>query len=466
MPQKEEPLRTYLQFIRRSAFVICLSTLLVLGTALIIALRLPKTYSASTLIQLIQNRVSSPIPSGNLFQTVFSGGVDRRGMATISERFATESMLNAAIENLEDSGQQGVQHLPSIGALKQNLKAQIHPDADYIELSIELTEGQGGERNAALLVNQLARDMQTLRSEDEKTRLEKRQRILERKRQEVEKETKQLIEETLKFVRQNGSPETWYPRLASLLEQYRSLQERLGTSEQALHAARGRLTHFQNRQKNLPEQTQISETQSHNPLYLYQLEKLVDLETQRIGDSEKAGKSSHEISGLNAQIDELRKQTDSTPQMATTTTYGTSPHYTYIQNQLIELPPLIESHHNATEQLKKELQDIKNELQKLLSQIPENQHTFTQLRAKIELSNTLRTEIEKRYLESEILSAESDVSSSQKGGIEIIDIAIPRKVPISPQFKLIVILSGIVGLCFGVTLALLFEYFKTTPDSL
>ena len=87
------------------------------------------------------------------------------------------------------------------------------------------------------------------------------------------------------------------------MEQHRKLQERLSISEQALDTARRRLTHLKNRLKDLPKQTQISETQNYNPLWLFQREKLVDLETQRIGDAEKAGKSSHEISGLDAQIE-------------------------------------------------------------------------------------------------------------------------------------------------------------------
>ena len=44
---------------------------------------------------------------------------------------------------------------PPIGRLKRVLKAQLNPDSDYINLSIALTEAEGGERNAALLVNQL-----------------------------------------------------------------------------------------------------------------------------------------------------------------------------------------------------------------------------------------------------------------------------------------------------------------------
>ncbi len=465
MPQQEEPLRDYLNFIRKYVFVICLSTLLVLGTALVISLRIPKTYSASTLMQLIQSNAASPISSANLFQTVFSGGVDRRDMSTISKRFATESMLNAAVENLEDNELGGIQHLPSIGNLKRKLIAQIDPEADYIKLSIELTEAEGGERNAALLVNQLARDMQTLRSKDEKTRLARRQQFLVRKREEIDSKIQQLIDETLHFIRENRSPETWYPMLASLLEQHGNLQERLRISEQALHKARGQLTHYENQLKELPKQTPISETHNLNPLWQYRSEKTIDLENQRIGESEKAGKSSHEIAGLDAQIDDNRKKTETTPQTITTTTYGTSAHYTYIQNQLIELPPIIQGFEQETTQLKKDVENTNSELQKLLNQIPENQQAFTQLRSKIELAGTLKEEIEKRYLESEIISAETDVTPNQKGGIEIVDIAVPRKVPVSPQYKLIVILAGVVGLCFGISLSLLIEYLNRSNNS-
>ncbi len=466
MPQTEVPLRDYLQFIRKYSFVICLSALLVLGTSLAISLRIPRTYSASTKMLLIQPNTTPSFSSNNLFQSVFSGGVDRREMATISERFSTESMLNAAVENLEDNELGGVQHLPGVGNLKRKLYAQIHPEADYIELKIELSEDEGGERNAALLVNQLARDMQVLRSENEKTRFARRQNFLEQKRAEIDTEIAKLIDETLTFIRENNSPETWFPMLASLFDKHRNLQERLGISEQALHTASKQLVHFENQLKNLPKQTQISETHNHNPLWLYQNEKLIDLESQRTGDAEQVGKSSHEISGLEAQIDEMREQSDSTPKTTTTTTYGTSANYTYVLNQFLELPPMIEGRKNEVSQLKQELHEVSAELQKLLNQIPENHHTLTQLRTKIELASTIKEEIEKRYLESEIIGAESDINPKQKGGIEIVDIAVPRKVSVSPQFKLIVILSGIVGLCLGITFALFSEFVKrSTEDS-
>ncbi len=465
MSQKEESLQDYLQFIQKYAFIICLSTLSVLGTALTISLRLPKTYSASTLMQLVRSNPASSMSSANLFQTVFSGGVDRREMATISERFATESMLTAAIETLEEDGQKGLRHFPGIGNLKRNISAQIRPDADYIQLSLQLTETEGGERNAALLVNQLARDMQTLRSENEKANLAKHQRFLNRKQGEIRKETGKIIEDILQFVKENGSPEIWSPTLTNLLAQHQNLQERLGTAERTLRTAQLRLMHLQKQQDILPKQTQISETSNHNPIWLYQQEKLFELETQRIADTEKIGKSASDIRGLNAQIDEIKKKTDETPKMATATTDGTSPHYTYIQNQLIELPPAIEGYQAETEQLKQKLHTTEKQLQHLIDKIPEAQHNFVQLNAKLQLANTMMEEIAKRALEAEILSTEADVTVTQKGGIEIVDIAVPRKIPVAPQFKFIVILSGIVGLCLGVTLALLIEYFRKHTEA-
>ena len=146
MSQQEAHLRDYFQLIRKHAFTFCLSILLVLGTALVISLRLPKTYAASTLMLLVQPSATPSLPSANLFQSVLSGGIDRREMETISARFSTESMLKTAIENLEENGNtNAVALLPPIGKLRRVLKSQLNPDSDYINLSITLTEAEGGE---------------------------------------------------------------------------------------------------------------------------------------------------------------------------------------------------------------------------------------------------------------------------------------------------------------------------------
>ena len=465
MPQQEEHLRDYLQLIRKHDFTIYLSVLLVLGTALIISLRLPKTYAASTLMLLVQPSATSSLPSANLFQNVLSGGVDRREMETISTRFSTESMLNTAIENLEENGHvEAAALLPPIGKLKRMLKAQVNPDSDYIQLSLVLTEAEGGERNAALLVNQLASDMQILRHGDEETTLRKRMELLEDKQQEFRAKREQKLDELLKFVRENGSPETWVPILTNLLERHTNVEEKIAVNQQQLYATRARITYLQAQLNQLPKQEQLSETTSHNPVWLFQQEKLFNLESQRVADRKKVGKNSSELEGLNAQIDEIEKKNKHTSPITTTVTSGTSAHYTYIQNQLTTFVPTLSSYQKAEEHLKAERDSIETELSILLKEIPENHTTLTQIRAKIQEMNLIAEEIAKRSLEAEILYAESKlpISRNQIGGIEIIDRATPSKIPVAPQLKFILVIAGIAGLILGVTAALFIEYFTTT----
>ena len=467
MPQQEAHLRDYFQLIRKHAFTFCLSILLVSGTALVISLRLPKTYAASTLMLLIQPSATPSLPSANLFQTVLSGGIDRREMETISARFSTESMLKTAIENLEENGNiDAVALLPPIGKLKQTLKAQLNPDSDYINLSIALTEEEGGERNAALLTNQLAQDMKTLRRGDEETKLRKRMEFLGNKQREIQTEIQKDLDTLLQFVRQNGSPEIWVPTLTNLLERYASVLENIEANQQLLYATRAHIAHLQEQLNLLPEQTQLSETTTYDPVWLFQQEKLFTLESQRVGDKEKVGKTASELKGLDAQIADIQKKNTQISPTTTTTTSGPSAHYTYIKNQLITYVPNLSRYENATERLNQELKTLETELAQLLERIPENQIILTQMGAKIQKTNALAEEIARRSLEAEILYAESKLTTSrnQIGGIEIIDRAVPRKIPVSPQLRFILVISGIAGTVLGITIILFIEYFSKTAE--
>ncbi|CAI8014601.1 hypothetical protein GBAR_LOCUS9108 [Geodia barretti] len=81
----------------------------------------------------------------------------------------------------------------------------------------------------------------------------------------------------------------------------------------------------------------------------------------------------------------------------------------------------------------------------MLEQIPENQIILTQMGAKIQKTNELAEEIAKRALEAEILYAESKLNTArnQIGGIEIIDRAVPRKIPsLGPQEPLLPTIEG------------------------
>ena len=465
MSQQEVHLRDYFQLIQKHAFTFCLSTLLVLGTALIISLRLPKTYAASTLMLLVQPSATPSLPSANLFQSVLSGGIDRREMETISVRFSTESMLKTAIENLEENGHtDAVALLPPIGKLKRTLKAQLNPDSDYINLSLTLTEAEGGERNAALLVNQLAQDMKTLRRGEEETKLRKRMEFLEEKQRDIQVEIEKNLNAMLQFVRQNGSSQTWGPTLTNLLERYANVRENIETNQQQTYATRTHIAYLTEQLSLLPEQARLSETTSHNPVWLFQQEKLFNLESQRVADKEKVGKTPSELKGLDAQIADIQKKNTQISPKTTTVTSGPSAHHTYIKNQLTALIPSLSRYENAAERLKQELDILETELAQLLEQIPENQIILTQMGAKIQKTNVLAEEIAKRSLEAEILYAESELTSArnQVGGIEIIDRAVPRKIPVSPQLRFILVIAGIAGTVLGITIALLTEYFSKT----
>ncbi len=468
MSQQEAHLRDYFQLIQKHAFTFCLSVLLVLGTALVISLRLPKTYAASTLMLLVQPSATPSLPSANLFQSVLSGGIDRREMETISARFSTESMLKTAIENLEENGNRdAVALLPPVGKLKRVLKAQLNPDSDYINLSITLTEAEGGERNAALFVNQLAQDMKTLRGGDEETKLRKSMGFLAEKQREIQAKIEKDLNDLLQFVRQNGSSETWLPTLTNLLQRYSSVRENIEINQQQAYEARSHIAYLQEQLSLLPEQAQLSETTSYDPVWLFQQEKLFNLESQRVADKEKVGKTASELKGLDAQIADIQKKNRQISPKTTTATSGPSSHYTYIKNQLITFIPSLSRYENAVERLKQELDMLETELAQLLEQIPENQIILTQMGAKIQKTNALAEEIAKRSLEAEILYAESKLTSAgnQVGGIEIIDRAVPRKIPVSPQLRLILVIAGIAGTVLGVTTALLIEYFSKTTVS-
>ena len=469
MPQQEEHLRDYFQLIRKHDFTLCLTILLVLGTALIISLRLPKTYAASTLILLVQPSATSSFPSANLFQNVLSGGVDRREMETISTRFSTESMLNTAIENLEENGYSDAAALfPPVGKLKRVVSAQVAPDSDYIILSVELTEAEGGERNAALLVNQLAKDMQTLRRGNDETKLSKLMEFLENKQQEIEAKIDKDLDDLLQFVRNHGSAATWVPALTNLFERLARVRESLEINQQQLYATNVHITYLKEQLQNLPKQSPLSETTSHSPVWLFQQEKLFNLESQRVADAKKVGTTSSDLEGLDAQIAEIQKKNEGTPPLTTTVTTGVSAHYTYIQNQLITLAPNRSRYENAVERFKQEADALETELAKLIAQIPENQIILTQKGAKIQQTNAMAEEIAKRSLEAEILYAESKmpVSRNQIGGIEIVDRATPRKIPVSPQLRFIFVIAGITGLILGVTVVLFIEYFNRTVANL
>ncbi len=464
MPQREVHLRDYFITLRKHDFFICLSFLLIVGTALTISIRLPKTYSASTLIELVQPTSSPPVSSNSLFQSVLSGGVDRTEMETIAQRFSTESMLKSAIENLENEKIGGVRYLPSIGKLRQSLKARIIPDTYYIQLSVRLTEEEGGERNAALLMNQLVAEIQSLRRQKKTTEATQLLDLLNRKLTTLFDQVELDEEQALRFARQNGSPLTWFPMLSKLIERRAELREQLEQIKWGLEAAQLELNHLHREIEEWSEYSKLSETMGQEAIWQYRREHLESLELQRLGLTERTSESSPEVKGIDAQIKSLRNKLSnpsSEDQVVISTTHGVSPIYTGIQERLIDLRTSIPRAEHNLRRVMFQLEEIDQELQQSIEQIPGNELTLDKLKRGINARYSLITEIYKQILEAEILLAESSLQSV-RGGIEIVDAATPRKIPVSPRLKFILVIAGVIGGSVGISIALLMEYFGNT----
>lgn len=470
MSQKAVHLRDYLVILRNYDFIICLSIMLTLGTALIVGIRLPKTYVARTLIEVTPPKSNSSVSSSSLFQTVLSGGIDHNEMETIAQRFSTTSILQSVQDNLENAGVKGVRHLPSTSRLSQNVTARIRPETHYIEVSVQLTEAEGGERNAALLTNELVTELQTVRHQKEKAEAKQRWQLLDEKLDELFEQVQLEEDRALQFVRENGSPATWAPMITNLLEQRVKLREDHENLKSQFAVVELDLDYFQNVIKELPEAVKLSETTSQNPIWLHLRQKLDDLESERIARAKQVGENSPEMQGRDAQIEDLKDKLSETTiqdEITTDSTHGPSPLYSTIQQQLIYLKAAgLRIDHNL-EQIESQLAAVEREWQQSLAKIPGNELVLEKLKRKIETYHDLIKEIRKQQIDAEILLNE-DVESSHggiKGGIEIIDAAVPRKDAVSPRIKFIAAIAGIIGTAIGLSIAVLTEYFGNTYRS-
>ena len=223
--------------------------------------------------------------------------------------------------------------------------------------------------------------MKTLRRGDEETKLRKRMEFLGDKQREIQAKIEKHLDALLEFARQNGSPETWIPTLTNLLERYARVRENIETNQQQLYATRTHIAYLQEQLLLLPEQAQLSETTSYDPVWLFQQEKLFTLESQRVADKEKVGKTASELKGLDAQIADIAKKNAQISPTTTTVTSGPAAHYTYIKNQLITFIPSLSRYENAVQRLKQKLNTLEIELAQVLEQIPENQTILTQMGA-------------------------------------------------------------------------------------
>ena len=474
MPPKEVHLRDYLSLLRKHDFLICFTCLIILGSALVVGLRLPKTYVASALILVTESASNSSTSSVNLFQSVLSGGIDKSEVETINQRFATDSMLTRAIENLEDANLAGVRYLPPVGYLKKNLMVRNRPDTQYIDISLSLTEEQGGERNAALLVNQLVDDLQTMRHQEEMDRSVYRKQLLNEKLDDLLGQIRNLEESVFQFARENGTSAVWQVQLSVLLDRQTKLLDLQTQTISQLKASSLERSYLRSEIEKYPDFVKTGETlsedpTSYDPVWLSYHSILVNLETQRVGMESRVGETSPELKALDDQIADLKAKlakASGENYYVTSTAQGFSPIRLSIENRLINLGANIPFSQSRLDEIKSERLVLDLQLEDLLDRVPENELFLEKLRREINVIHELRKEIFKQALNAEIIFSESNYWNQNRanrlvtGGIEVVDPAVPRKIAVSPRIKLIGAIAAIVGVCMGISIALIHEYFN------
>ena len=474
MPPKEVHLRDYLLVLRKHDFLICFTCLVILGSALVAGLRLPKTYFASALILGTESASNSSASSMNLFQSVLSGGIDKSEVETINQRFATDSMLTRAIENLEDTNLAGVRHFPPVGYLKKHLMVRSRPDTQYIDISLSLTEEQGGERNAALLINQLVDDLQTMRRQEEMDRSVYRKQLLNEKLDDLLGQLGSLEESVFQFARENGTSAVWQVQLSALLDRQTKLLDLQTQAISQLKASDLERNYLRSEIEKYPDFVKTVETLSedpanYDPVWLSYHSVLINLETQRVGIESHVGETSPELQALDSQIADLKTklaEVSNENYSVTSTSQGFSPTRLSIENRLINLEASIPFAQSRLDEIKSERLVLERQLEDLLDQVPENELFLEKLRREIDVIHELRKEIFKQALNAEIIFSEANYWSQNKsdrlvtGGIEVVDPAVPRKIAVSPRIKLIGAIAAIVGVCMGISIALIHEYFN------
>ncbi len=460
--------RDYLAVIKKHEFIICLSLLTVVGSALSVGVYLPKIYATSALILLVQPSSPAGVSSASVFQSVLSGGFSSGEIETISQRFTADSMLKHALDNLEETEVSGVQYTPSIGRIKKSLSAKNRPDTDFIEISLKASENHGGERFAAAIVNQLIWDLQDMREEEDLTRTEHRRGFLTEKLADLLDQIQDREDEAFEFVHKRGSPVVWQAEIASSLEQRTELTKAQMEFSQTIESSKTELRRLKEELTKYPEFTKASESANLDPLWSQYQEQLTLLKVAHIGLEAKLGENAPEIRAHQAQIEELESELasfgTSLPLQIVNETRSISAIYANLQERILAQQSSIVIANSNLAIVNQHLRDVDQHIAEMFAEIPESELLYQQLNRKILAISDLSKEIYKQSLEAEMLLAESEFWRKNKtrrkirGGIEMVDSAVPRKIVTSPRLKLIFVISAIVGLCLGLSVALIFEY--------
>ena len=467
---RPESLDDYAGILRRRLFVILAATLIIAGGVVGVGLRLPRAYTATVLMDIEPTRGSSSLVIGNLVQSALGGGgggADPVLMKTITNRLSTRALISRVYRDFMEAEPVGARRLPPVAHLGRSIRAGVEPGSRLISLTVELSEAQGGARNAALLANQIVRTLQFTRSEenvaDQHQETGVQLGLVKEKRDELEDMLATMGDGILAFAAEHGTPTLWSAELAQLLTRQAALgQERRQASFRETAAAAARELAVELLESE-PVQVLTSTTESRNPT-------LVALEQEQIRVQSEAARTrasgladGHgQRTGLAAAETYLNARIAGTPSLSMSKTFGANRAREALMTRKIDSEIALASIGHEITELDALLVEVEAALGVRMEQIPTSQLALASLQRQAEAVTKVYEELLKRESQMELALAfavnRDDSSSRRIGGIALIDPALPQFRPVRPRPMLLAGAGGVLGALLGVALAILLEW--------
>ncbi len=469
---RPESLDDYAGILRRRLFVILAATLIITGGVAAVGLRLPRAYTATVLMDVEPSREAGASLIPDLVQSALGGGgSDPVLMQTIVSRLSTRAMMSRVYREFMGAEPEGARHLPPVSHLGRSIRAGVEPGSRLITLTVELSEAEGGARNAALLANQVVTTLRQKLSEENQD--DKRQetglqlRLLQDKRGDVEKLLVAKRDDILTFAAENGDPMLWTAELAELLARQASLrQERRGAFARR-SAAYAALAASEALLLSEPDTVLTSTTQSRNPTLTSLEQELIGIQTEAARKSVSGLTPTHaDRAGVAKAAEFLKGRVQTATPTAESDTFGPNARRSALLTRKFDSDIALAAIKLEIAELDTLLDEVGAALVERTDAIPTNQLTLASLQRQAEALTKVYEELLVRESQMELALAfalgrdDSDKGDTARrvGGIALVDPALPQFRPIRPRPMLLAASGAVLGALLSIALAVTLEW--------
>ena len=408
MEEEEIDLRDYIRMVRREWKIILAVPLVACIVSAVISFRLPKIYSASSLLGILETVV-----------TVEGGGIQRFGLkADFYKTLATDGRV--AQEIIEKLRLNQPPDDLTVGGLIGMVSVKVEPEASILKITVEANSPGRAKAIADAMAEKMVeinRDLLSAQAGKSKGFFGDQVRGAKAKMEKAE-------EELLSF-RKKANLSVLRQRVNNLLTQrgefevqFGDLVAKIETEETALREVS---RHFESQEKTF----KLSKSLSDDPVFREMMAKII-------------GKDLTGPPGLKMESEEV------------------DPLYQSLQKQLTDTTINLSVLKKGKSVLEKRITENEIELSRLQKELDDKEAELTRLERAVNISR-----------EEYLVFARKEALSKTMGAVSVGDIvliarAVEPSKPIKPRKKQNVLISGILGLMVGFGCGAFTEYIKKT----